>query len=168
MKTEKIIELKARQYLTANNLNCPVDLNHIIKQRQITLVDRKLTEDEAMFIRTDKEKIMIIDKRQSPGQLRFNVAHEIAHDILDVGNTIFTNPSPAFSKEKSPEDIAADIFASELLIPTPVLKRESYRCKYDLDKLVKFFKVTRQAMITKLSIKKIPCRDGKKIYGNFF
>ncbi|WP_027339966.1 ImmA/IrrE family metallo-endopeptidase [Halonatronum saccharophilum] len=152
---KNIIELKARQYLKLHNLSYPTDLNYILKKRNIKLVNRKLTKDEAMFVRTGEEKIIIIDKRQSIGQLRFNTAHELGHDILGVGNSIFDNHPPPLAK-RSLTDRQADIFASELLIPTPSLKKEALKYNYNLEILASIFKVTLQAMKTKMIIKGLP------------
>ena len=152
----KKIELKARQFITSNNLSCPVDLNKIAEQRNIIIVDRELKNGQAMYIPDPNQKIIIVDKKnQSPGQIRFNTGHELSHDINEHKNSIFTNPTAKIPGNKSPEDRQADVFASELLIPTPILKREFIKKQGDIDKLAKYFKVTTEAVRTKAKIKNL-------------
>ncbi|SDC31752.1 MULTISPECIES: ImmA/IrrE family metallo-endopeptidase [unclassified Candidatus Frackibacter] len=166
----KKIEIKARKYLYNHGLNCPADLNYIMKKRKIILVHRKLTHDEAILIKDNHDKVIIVDKRQTLGQKRFNIAHELAHDILEHEGNIFTSRKAINLKNKSSADQQADIFASELLIPTPVLKRKARKYRYNLGLLARKFKVTRQAMITKMKIKKIHYNDNlyKDFYNNSF
>ena len=152
----KKIELKARHYITSKNLSCPVDLNNIAKERNIIMVDRELQNGQAMYIPDPEQKIIIIDKQnQSPEQLRFNVAHELAHDILEHKKSILTNPSAKVPGDKSPQDRQADVFASELLIPTPVLKREFIKQKGNILKLASDFQVTIEAIKAKAKIKNL-------------
>jgi Zn-dependent peptidase ImmA (M78 family) len=141
-----------------------------MKKRKITLIYRKLTYDQAMLIKNKNHKVIIVDERQTLGQKRFNVAHELAHDILEHEGNIFTSRKAINLKDKSSTDQQADIFASELLIPTPVLKRKAHKYNYNLGLLARKFKVTRQAMITKMKIKKIYYNDNlyKDFYNNSF
>lgn len=152
----KKIELKARHYITSNDLSCPVDLNNIVKERDIIMVDKELQNGQAMYIPDQEQKIIIIDKQnQSPEQLRFNVAHELAHDIMEHNNSILSNPNAKIAGNKSPQDRQADVFASELLIPTPVLKREFIKHKGNILKLANDFKVTTEAIRAKAKIKNL-------------
>jgi len=75
-----------------------------MKKRKVTLIYRKLTHDEAMLIKYKNHKVIIVDERQTLGQKRFNVAHELAHDILEHEVNIFTSRKAINLKNKSSTD----------------------------------------------------------------
>lgn len=163
------IEESARTLIDNYKLACPVNLDSILEKRNIILIKEQLDQDEAMLMKEGDKKIIIVDPRQSNGQIRFNVGHEIGHDVRKHEGNIFTSPKGAkFTGRKSIEDLEADVFASELLIPTPALSRLAAYCKYDLIKMSNFFMVSVDAMKFKLKVKNMPYRYKGKIYGNFF
>ncbi len=83
---------------------------------------------EGMFTRTDEARIFLPCLNHRPlGRLCFSCAHELGHAQLGHGNRIDEYVESRVSA-KDPEEVAADVFASTLLMPrTAVL--ESFRVR---------------------------------------
>lgn len=71
-----------------------------------------------------EHKIIFVNKTESPGRKRFTIAHEIGHFVLKHNNTnIFEYSTNALqrnnlsSKGQDPQEIEANAFAAELLMP---------------------------------------------------
>ena len=94
-------------------------------------------------VNTDKV-IVVGDKEILPHQ-RFIIAHELAHYFMDyIGNPAYADPAVKFSQtypkenHESKEEIRADRFAAELLMPKRVflseyvnaLERSDFRLEY--------------------------------------
>ncbi|WP_408956192.1 ImmA/IrrE family metallo-endopeptidase [Natroniella sp. ANB-PHB2] len=158
----KIIERDARKYLDFNELSPPVNLDYIVNKEGITLIQRPMQKKSAMLIKSGPHKLLCVNSRQSLGQKRFNVAHELAHHLLAHKGDVFISKINGEPRMKSEQDRQADIFASELLIPTTTLKRKIYNYDLSLRELARFFKVTGQALETKLNVKRLPLKKAKK------
>ncbi|GAB6138011.1 ImmA/IrrE family metallo-endopeptidase [Halanaerobaculum tunisiense] len=163
----KQAELKARNFLNQYNFEIPINLNRAAKLLKVKIKLADINTESATLYKGRHKNLIIISQHQSKAQQRFNIAHELAHLLLNHTGKVFTSYE-AEEKTKPLREKQADICASELLIPTLALKKKVHRCKYDLDKLAKSFKVTRQAMATKLDIKNIPYNCHNESYGDFF
>lgn len=78
---------------------------------------------EGMFSRSPDPRIILPSWNHRPiGRLSFSCAHELGHSQLNHGNRIDEYiESPRSRKE--PEEVAADVFASSLLMPRPAVLR---------------------------------------------
>lgn len=101
------------------------------------------------------DKVIIVGKNEPLPHQRFIVAHELAHYLMDyignrdyVGkNLLFTKTYPKIS-HNSHEEIRADRFAAELLMPKNVFKleyvramtRSDYSDEYTITYLSQLFK----------------------------
>ena len=71
------------------------------------------------------DKVIVVQAKEELYHQRFIIAHELGHYLLDyIGNPTFEDPKKLFSKtyikaeHESFEDILADKFAAELLMPS--------------------------------------------------
>lgn len=101
-----------------------------------------------------KDKVIIVGENEPLPHQRFIVAHELAHYLMDyIGNeeykgegVIFSRTYPKVSHD-SPEEIRADRFAAELLMPKKVflaeyvkaMKLSGYSKEYTIPYLAKLF-----------------------------
>ncbi|WP_408955789.1 ImmA/IrrE family metallo-endopeptidase [Natroniella sp. ANB-PHB2] len=156
MSIFKRAEITARKFLKMNNLTTPIDLE---KAAQILGVKIAYVsfEGQGALVYNDNfnsdKKLIIVSANQTREQLRFNIAHELAHILLKHCNTILqTHPEedkPNYEKE-------ANICASELLIPRNKVKQAFYKYSGDIKKLKNHFQVSEQAMVTKMEILNLP------------
>lgn len=77
---------------------------------------------DGFTVRSDGRCYVFYNMEQSPGRVRFTIAHELGHVLLghlgDGEHTVYNRePSP----EDSPEEHTANVFASRLLAPACVL-----------------------------------------------
>lgn len=70
------------------------------------------------------DKVIVVQAKEELYHQRFIIAHELGHYLLDyIGNPTFEDPKKLFSKtyikadHESSEEILADRFAAELLMP---------------------------------------------------
>lgn len=100
------------------------------------------------------DKVIIVGEDEPLPHQRFIVAHELAHYLMDyIGNeeyqkdgTIFSRTYPKVNHD-SPEEIRADRFAAELLMPKKVflaeyvkaMKLSDYSKEYTIPYLAKLF-----------------------------
>ncbi len=102
------------------------------------------------------DKVIIVGDTEPLPHQRFIVAHELAHYLLDyIGNEKFKNHNILFQRtypkvnHNSPEEIRADRFAAELLMPkkvflaeyTKVMELTDYEKAYAIPYLSKIFGV---------------------------
>lgn len=103
-----------------------------------------------------KDKVIIVGADEDLPHQRFIIAHELAHYLMDyIGNDKYANNEYTFSKtypkinHDSMEEIRADRFAAELLMPKKVflaeyvkaMKRSDYSKEYTIPYLAELFKV---------------------------
>lgn len=72
---------------------------------------------------------------------RFAIAHEIGHLLLEHPEFVFG----VQGRQDAILEREADMFASEFLVPAPVLQREFRKCR-DYEQLAVLFKVEREVM----------------------
>lgn len=146
----------------------PVPIERIIKSRKIVLQYAPLEEDLSgtAYIK-DGVGIIGINALHHPNRQRFSAAHELAHHILhdqeirqavhvDKGIRILFRDDIA-SLGTEPMEIEANAFASELLIPGPLLAAAVEGGGIDLEDeaaiktLARRFRVSSAAMRFRLS-----------------
>lgn len=101
------------------------------------------------------DKVIIVDAKDLLPHQRFIIAHELAHYLLDyVGNPKYKNSKVAFSRtypkvnHETAEEIRADRFAAELLMPKKVflaeyimaMRKSDYSTDYTVSYLANLFK----------------------------
>lgn len=146
----------------------PVPIERIIKSRKIVLQYAPLEEDlSGMAYIKDGVSIIGINALHHPNRQRFSAAHELAHHVLhdqeirqaihvDKGIRVLFRDDVA-SLGTEPMEIEANAFASELLIPGPLLAAAVEGGGIDLEDeaaieaLARRFRVSPAAMRFRLS-----------------
>lgn len=111
----------------------PVDLRLIIEQAGLGYeeVDYFPDDVDALIVQLGDRTTAAVNQNQSVTRRRFSLAHELCHHLLHADRSIFddrvTIDSPPtdvdYAGSKDPMEAEADIFAGELLVPLPLLKR---------------------------------------------
>ena len=105
--------------------------------------------------------LIFINSAQTPNVQRFTLAHEIGHFLLH-GDSIYVDraermiAATAEAPTRDPEEIVADLFAAELLMPRRMLLADLKKKKVDPDddaaltRLATKYKVSLAAMLFRL------------------
>lgn len=111
----------------------PVDLRVIAKKLGLEYeeVDYFPDDVDALIVPMADRAVAVVNKNQSETRRRFSLAHELCHHYLHQDRTILeeriTIDSTAAAEDESagkdPFEAEADIFAGELLVPLPLLKK---------------------------------------------
>lgn len=147
----------------------PVPLDRIAKDMGIEVRYKPADGDISAFIARKDGRIVIgINTRQHPNRQRFSLAHELGHAALHQGRALYVDRVPKFrdsysSTGKDPEEVEANHFASELLMPEAALRRDVETMGSELsddefiERLAECYKVSVQAMTIRLqSLKLLP------------
>jgi Zn-dependent peptidase ImmA (M78 family) len=86
---------------------------------------------EALIITMGERTVAVVNKNFSETSRRFSLAHELCHYYLHQDRTVLEDritidsPEPPDSESfgKDPFEAEAEIFAGELLVPLPMLKK---------------------------------------------
>jgi len=159
----------ARKILKDYDLSeVPTDLSVLFKGLGLRYIELNETGDiDGAILEIDgKPAIAVLNKARPLQRQRFTLAHEMGHIFLkhterDIYNSeeIREDSEQLTEKRKPPQEIEADIFASELLIPYEQLKKYTADMN-NIDKLAGTFQVSRQAMT--LAIMNFWKQGGKK------
>jgi Zn-dependent peptidase ImmA (M78 family) len=121
---ELSVVLKAREFITeVGPTAIPVPINPYVEQVGAALhIDHDLAADEAgyAFEKNGKHHICINGKDTEERQ-RFTACHEVAHIALGIPSDHAALPWWSYAK-RSPNEIACDVFAAELLLPYKLFK----------------------------------------------
>jgi Zn-dependent peptidase ImmA (M78 family) len=132
----------------------PTNLSILFQGLGLKYIELNDTDDiDGAIIEIDgKPAIAVLNKARPIQRQRFTLAHEIGHiflkhtkrDIYDPEEIRETGKEPT-DKKKPPQEIEADIFASELLIPYQQLKKYTADMN-NIENLAGIFQVSKQAM----------------------
>ena len=126
MIDELSIRMKARQFIAGLDLSriCE-DLSAYVEKVNAKLSTEEMGEGESGYTltrRNGKSSIVVNDLERRERQ-RFSACHEVAHLVLGLASNHQETPSWSYAK-RDDNEIACDIFASELLMPFDVFKRD--------------------------------------------
>lgn len=114
----------------------PIKVDTIAKDLGATITAEKFEDDQsvsAMLFREGKKIIIGVNSSQSIVRQRFSIAHEIGHLVLHEGNLYVDRSAKVnFRDSRSslavdPEEIEANAFAAELLMPEDKVELETKR-----------------------------------------
>ncbi len=115
----------AREYLHRCGVHAAehIDVEIFAAHLGVTILSVKLDGADAQLIHVgDRSTILLSDRISSPVIRRFNIAHELGHLLLGHP-TRLAEISPRPWMAGSPlEEIEANAFASELLMPTAIVR----------------------------------------------
>ncbi len=142
----------------------PIDLEAIAHANRIDIRIENL-EDEVsgMLVVRDGSAVIGVNGRHHPNRRRFTIAHELGHYLLHRDDArFFIDAAPVFYRSDQTalisrdQELTANAFAAELLLPESVLKDAMHRDPIDVfdDAAVKRmadrFGVSSQALLIRL------------------
>jgi Zn-dependent peptidase ImmA (M78 family) len=120
-------------------------------------------EISGLLIRKQKMVVIAVADEQPKQRQRFTIAHELGHLLLHDGIEVRVDKhfrinlrSSASSKAEDVEEIEANAFAAELLMPRDFLLRDARKLMFDMEdeeqvsSLARRYDVSRQAMTFRL------------------
>lgn len=151
----------ARSILSEFGIDNPMDVSieDIIYALNIPLKYTKLSNCEGRIIHSEGKSLIVVNNNTSFQTRRdFTLAHELGHFLMhrhDMNHHIDDSTTMSWFDDKnnakaSKQEIEANIFASEILLPSHLFKKE-VECKKFSPELIRFisdkFKVSRSSVI---------------------
>ncbi|MDY7092611.1 MAG: ImmA/IrrE family metallo-endopeptidase [Acidobacteriota bacterium] len=142
----------------------PIDVRDIGRQLGVIVLEEDLEgEVSGMLTREARRPVILVNRSDSITRKRFSIAHELGHFLLHK-ETVFVDRRVRFRNQRSSlgidrEEIEANQFAAELLMPTDFIGRifsqlQDAGCAEDCEELVSkmagSFEVSPQAMEIRL------------------
>ena len=148
------------------DMTLPIDIEKIAKARGVEIVPFPMTDGVSGMLAIQEGKATI-GYNQSEGKLRsrFTIAHELGHYELHKDKShlfvdkqfIYRSQSSGDTPDNKVMEQEANYFASAILMPTSLLRREIDKIDIDLrseeaiDKLARIFQVSPTAMTVRIS-----------------
>jgi Zn-dependent peptidase ImmA (M78 family) len=146
----------------------PVDVERLAKREGLRVVEEKLeSEISGMLYLEGGSALILINQDDAPVRKRFSMAHELGHYKLHSSSSaVFVDRRVRFRDASSSqgtikEEIEANNFAAELLMPEDFVLREAVRLRSRrrfplsdeelIEELASIFQVSRQAMEVRLA-----------------
>lgn len=151
----------ARELLLRHNaLSVPVDVARIAQNEGVRVEFTDLEDDvSGLLIRHRVPPVIGVNGNHHPVRQRFTVAHELGHlklhnDQLHLDKKVaFRNAES--SRGTQPDEVEANLFAAELLMPEELLMGELRRHgsldESNIEEMARAFGVSTQAMAIRLS-----------------
>lgn len=143
----------ARELLKRCNITePPVNLLLIVEKKGLEYQEVNYFSDDvdALIIPINDRVVAAVNSNHSPNRRRFSLAHELCHYLLHRDRSILeeriTIDTPLERDEAHSKDVfeaEADIFAGELLVPLPFLKK-AFQSGLTIPELAKLFEVSEQ------------------------
>lgn len=142
----------------------PVDVESVARQLGVRIVRRQL-EDEvsAVLVIHNDEASIGVNARHHLNRQRFSIAHELAHYLLHRDEArVFVDSTLTFYRDQRSsyglyeQEVEANAFAAELLMPTNLIRQLTVDQHLDLHdeatvrRLAKTFAVSEQALLIRL------------------
>jgi Zn-dependent peptidase ImmA (M78 family) len=123
---ELAIRLKARQFMVGLDLsNIDKDLAVYMRKvsAKLTTEEMHLGESGYTLTRRDGKSSIVVNELERRERQRFSACHEVGHLVLGLASNHQETPDWSYAK-RDDNEIACDIFASELLMPFDAFKRD--------------------------------------------
>lgn len=159
---------EAERILKKHNSSIPVNVEKIIQLEGICLRPEKLEDTvSGMLVMKENKAVIVVNSNHPKNRQRFTMAHELGHYLLHrkYANVFFDESLVFFRDDQSSEgkkyqEIEANRFAAELLMPESFLKKQLKSSPFDafddsnqssLKELAKQLKVSVQALTIRLT-----------------
>ena len=126
MIDEVAIRTKARQFMAGLDLSTiDKDFSVYTKKTNAKLGTEEMGEGQSGYTMTkrDGSSFIIVNELERLERQRFSTCHEVAHIVLGLKSDHKETPAWSYAK-RDENEIACDIFASELLMPFDAFKRD--------------------------------------------
>jgi Zn-dependent peptidase ImmA (M78 family) len=123
---ELAIRTAARQFVAGLDLsNISSDLSVYTRKVRARLNTEEMGEGESGYTLTkrDGSSVIIVNELERRERQRFSTCHEVGHIVLGLSSNHRETPAWSYAK-RDENEIACDIFASELLMPYEEFKRD--------------------------------------------
>lgn len=154
----------ARDLLQKSKGKTPVNVKALAKSLNIPVIEEVYKDDiSGMLVIREENAIISVNKKHHKNRQRFSIAHELGHYLLHGSEAnVFIDKTKVFLRDKKSsegtqlQEIEANGFAAELLMPEALLKEKIIQKQLDLDdeeaveSLAKQFKVSVQALTHRL------------------
>lgn len=147
---EEIARLRARQLLEELKIEGPpVDVTAIARScgLEVEYVARERGFDGQLL---KARRVIEVQRGAHPHRQRFTIAHEIGHDVLGHDPVFCVFDDRSSEDPRKFNEKQAQIFASELLMPEPWLRRYWQEVNSDFRALARRFFVSDEAMFRRL------------------
>lgn len=120
------LPVKILKVLTDLHIELYTYQNNYAEIADLGLAELTKTSDGFTVVRR-KQYVIFYDNTQFPARIRFTLAHELGHIILESGfsetasRIVYTTRNNEPNKKDNPEETAANMFAARLLAPSCVL-----------------------------------------------
>lgn len=168
MKPVRIGYARIRRHATSllkEQSKPPVNLDSINQRLNIEVREMDLAADiSGILYREDERRVILVNENHSLPRKRFTIAHEIGHLQLHRGDPIHVDSTfrinlrdPRSATAEDIEEVEANAFAANLLMPVTWLRAEPSYSSLDLNddtevlKLADRYQVSRQAMLVRLT-----------------
>jgi Zn-dependent peptidase ImmA (M78 family) len=155
----------AQQTLARGAYVLPIDVHQVARDLGLVVIEQELEEHiSGLLVIKDGQGTIAVNKAHHLNRQRFSIAHEIAHYLLHApGSGVFIDATPVFFRDtishegRSLEEIAANTFAAELLMPHPKLLEILHQEPLDafddnaLRRVAGIFGVSAQALTIRLT-----------------
>jgi Zn-dependent peptidase ImmA (M78 family) len=135
MVDELAIRMQARQFMSGLDLSSiHSDLSVYTKKVNAKLRAEELGEGESGYTLTKRDgtSSIVVNELERKERQRFSICHEVAHLVLGLTSDHREVPSWGYAK-RDDNEIACDIFASEMLMPFESFKRDVDRAEPSLE-----------------------------------
>jgi Zn-dependent peptidase ImmA (M78 family) len=172
VRKSKRIQKTIEQLLEQMNILIPpVEIRRVAQNINIKVYEEELGDISGLIYREGSQVIIGVNSGHHENRKRFTIAHEIGHFFLHSQNPLFVDKVFAVklrdhvsSEAISIDEIEANAFAAELLMPTHMLRKDLQQISSDvleytddlgsldvvLDRLAKTYQVSKQAMTIRL------------------
>lgn len=120
----------ARDILDRQDFGMPVDVEAVANSLNIHIRRQDLEDNVSGLLVIKKEAVVIgVNSKHHPHRQRFTIAHELGHyELHRTSAHLFVDAAPVFfrneesAKGNESQEIEANAFAAELLMPADVLR----------------------------------------------
>lgn len=126
MIDELAIRMKARQFMAGLDLSrIHEDLSVYVEKVNAKLSTEEMEGGESGYTitRRNGKSSIVVNELERRERQRFSACHEVGHLVLGLASNHQETPSWSYAK-RDDNEIACDIFASELLMPFDAFKRD--------------------------------------------
>ena len=133
--------------LNINEPPVPIEKIAVFFSLKVVYYDKFPNNILRTIIQREDLKAIGVNSNHSVVRQRFSIAHELGHFLLGHDHEHIIDDT--FDKPTDKEQ-EANKFASEILMPSEMLKRDISKDEYDISSLANRYKVSEQAMSIRL------------------
>jgi Zn-dependent peptidase ImmA (M78 family) len=156
---------RAAQLLLAEQVEPPVDLDRIVANAGVEIRVLDLAPDiSGILYRDEERRVVVVNAAHGSARRRFTIAHELGHLSLHRGVAVHVDEtfrvnlrSPRSTTAEDVEEIEANAFAANLLMPAAWLRRDfesgavDWHDEGEVHRLAARYLVSPQAMLLRLT-----------------